>query len=176
MTINVEQEDAISILGRLKILPKKAIINIKETEKGKLVSRTYQIKEILEKPYTKLVIRYLISKTDVIKDYSITLENDTDKVYLCKYSPNVINTLFNTIINLELTNWRRVSLGLQPLRTIEDFSSLIFEKNIYNKRMNTLLRKIYDKNSSFFTKTFNSFVNKNEIIPVNIWSEKILTI
>lgn len=173
MTLELEQEESISILANLQVLQKLPIIKVEEIGNEKLVHRVYSVKTT-KYPIEQLVIDYKVNKcTDKVKDYSVTLENDTDKVYLCKYSPKKYNTLFNNVILLELSNWRRVAQGLNPLKTIKDYTSLMFELDIDNKQKNSLLKKIYEKNSLYFVKHFQKFVNSNYIIPSKEWMKQL---
>lgn len=175
MTLELEQEESISILSKLQVLKKLPIIKVCEVGNEKLVHRVYSVTNT-GYPIEKLVIDYKVNKcTDKVRDYTVSLENDTDKVYLCKYSPKTYNTLFNNIILLELSNWRRITQGLEPLKTIKDYTSLIFELDIDNKRKNSLLKKIYEKNSLLLVRQFQSFINTNYIIPAQVWSKQILT-
>lgn len=179
MTLEVNQEEAISILKNIKILPMEREIKIKNEDDGKMVIRKYHI-NVENSRYSNMdiiTIQYKVNKyTEKVKDYAVYLTNNfEDKVYLCKYSPKVLNTLFNNIILLELSNWRRIIQGLSPLRTINNYQSLMFELNIdSNKRINHLLYKLVEKNTSQLLNTFKEYQNSNAIIPVDIWQNQLV--
>lgn len=180
MTLNLEQEDSICLLKSIKVLPTEQKVSIIEDKNGnKKVYRQYQVS--LNSDYysilDKVVIKYEVGKyTDRVKNYEVFLTNDADDtVYICKYSPNILNTLFNNIILLELSNWRRASKGMKPLRTIEDYESLMFELNIdSHKRINNVLQKLVEKNTSQFLNKFSNYQNTNKIIPINVWEAQLV--
>ena len=179
MTLELEQEESIGILKNLIILPINNEIKINELDNEKMVNRKYHInlKNSKYPNMDKITITYKVNKyTEKVKDYAVYLTNNfEDKVYLCKYSPKVLNTLFNNIILLELSNWRRIIQGLSPLRTINNYQSLMFELNIdSNKRINHLLYKLVEKNTSQLLNTFKEYQNSNAIIPVDIWQNQLV--
>lgn len=179
MTLELEQEDAIGILKNLAVLPISNEVNVSEDNNNKLVCRKYHINiENSKFPnMDELTIKYKVSKyAEKIKDYSVYLTNSVgDIVYLCKYSPKILNTLFNNIIMLEMSNWRRVSKQLSPLRTIDDYKSLMFELDINNnKRKNHLLKKAMEKNTSKLLNLFKNYQDSNVIIPAEIWQTQIV--
>lgn len=180
MTLDLEQEESICLLKKVAVLPTEQIVNIIEDEKGnRKVYRQYQI-GLNDDQYSmmdKMVIKYEVGKyTDRVKNYEVYLTNNSsDTVYICKYSPNILNTLFNNIILLELSNWRRASKGMKPLRTIEDYESLMFELNIdSHKRINSVLQKLVEKNTSQFLNKFSNYQNTNKIIPVDVWEAQLV--
>ena len=76
---------------------------------------------------------------------------------------------------LEMSNWRRIVQGLKPLKTIDNYQSLMFELNIdSNKRINHLLYKLVEKNTSQLLNTFKEYQNSNAIIPVDIWQNQLV--
>lgn len=178
MTLEVNQEEAISILSKIKILPMDKEVKIKIEEDGKLVSRKYHI-DVNNNTYSTMdmiSVNYKVNKyTDRVKDYAVYLTNDSeDKVYLCKYSPKILNTLFNNIISLELSSWRRITQGLKPLKTINNYQSLMFELNIEsNKRLNHVLYKLVEKNTSQLLTKFKKYQNSNIVIPTDVWQQLI---
>lgn len=173
MTVELEQEDAIASIEKLEILPVKAQVVIKDVENYKLVTRKYQI-NCIDYPVTSLVIQYSLSSyKEQVKDYFVKLTDESGlEITLCKYSAKIFNTLFNNIILLELNNWRRISQGEEPLTTIYDYDSLMFELSS-NVKLNTLLKKLWDKNALEIIQGLESFVNSNNIVPVEIWEKQI---
>ena len=179
MTLELEQEESIGILKNLIILPINNEIKINELDNEKMVNRKYHInlKNSKYPNMDKITITYKVNKyTEKVKDYAVYLTNNfEDKVYLCKYSPKILNTLFNNIIMLEMSNWRRIVQGLKPLKTIDNYQSLMFELNIdSNKRINHLLYKLVEKNTSQLLNTFKEYQNSNAIIPVDIWQNQLV--
>ena len=179
MTMQVDQEEAISILTKLEALPIAPEIKVENKENIKSVCRKYKIKTNNTK-YSEMdaiVIKYKMSRyTERVKDYCVYLTGKFDDVvYLCKYSKGILNTLFGNIILLELGNWRRITQGLEPLKEMEDYVSLMFELDIENKRNNRLLENKLDKDFSF-KKAFPQYQNSNKIIPIKIWKSKLVPI
>lgn len=179
MTLELEQEESIGILKNLIILPINNEIKINELDNEKMVNRKYHInlKNSKYPNMDKITITYKVSKyAEKIKDYSVYLTNSVgDIVYLCKYSPKILNTLFNNIIMLEMSNWRRIVQGLKPLKTIDNYQSLMFELNIdSNKRINHLLYKLVEKNTSQLLNKFEVYQNTNNVIPAEIWQNQIV--
>lgn len=179
MTLEVEQEEAIGILKTIKILPIDKEIEINNKDNEKMVTRKYHI-SVENSKYSNMniiTIKYKVNKyTEKVKDYEVYLTNSSnDKIYLCKYSPKVLNTLFNNIILLELSNWRRIAQGLKPLKTMNNYQSLMFELNIdSNKRINHLLYKLVEKNTSQLLNMFKKYQNSNAVIPVDIWQNQLI--
>lgn len=124
----------------------------------------------------KIVVEYDMTRERVI-GYKVYLTNNSeDVIYICKHSPKILNTLFNNIILLELSNWNRIICGNVPLRTIDDYTSLMFElDNGSNKQSNLLLKKIVDNSTSFarLQKKFQDYKNTNRIIPAVLWKKQI---
>lgn len=180
MTLELEQEESIGLIEQLCILPIEKKVTVAENEDfSKTVCRTYCIHSENNKysNMNTIVIEYRMGKrTERVEDYSVYLTDGKDNtVYLCKYSPEIFNTLFNNIILLEMSNWRKASEGKKPLRTIKDFDSYKFELEIdSHKREDNLLQKLLDKNTSNFFNRFTEYRNSNKIIPTNIWKAQII--
>lgn len=174
MTLELEQEESIRILKEIEVIPMDNKINVKFINNEKLITRAYRINSSDTYPKMKwVVVSYKVSRyADKVKDYAIYLTDETDKVYLCKYSPEVINTLFNNIILLEMSNWRRIVNGLKPLKNINNYQSFKFEVG-NDKKLIHLLQKIIEKNTSALLTKFEKYKNTNEAIPAEIWHNQI---
>lgn len=178
MTLELEQEESIGVLQKIRVLPMDAILKVSEKENERLVIRSYHI-EINDDKFptmNTITVNYKVNKyTERIGDYSVYLANNTgDKVYLCKYSPKILNTLFNNIILLELGNWRRIVKGMKPLRTIKDYPSFMFELSIDSNKRISHLKKIVERNTLKIVEIFKEYVNTNKLIPVEVWQSQLI--
>ena len=76
MTLEVNQEEAISILKNIKILPMEREIKIKNEDDGKMVIRKYHI-NVENSQYSNMdivTIQYKVNKyTEKVKDYAVYL-------------------------------------------------------------------------------------------------------
>ena len=76
MTLEVNQEEAISILKNIKILPMEREIKIKNEDDGKMVIRKYHI-NVENSQYSNMdiiAIQYKVNKyTEKVKDYAVYL-------------------------------------------------------------------------------------------------------
>ena len=74
MTLEVNQEEAISILKNIKILPMEREIKIKNEDDGKMVIRKYHI-NVENSQYSNMdiiTIQYKVNKyTEKVKDYAV---------------------------------------------------------------------------------------------------------
>ena len=79
MTLEVNQEEAISILKNIKILPMEREIKIKNEDDGKMVIRKYHI-NVENNQYSNMdiiTIQYKVNKyTEKVKDYAVYLTNN----------------------------------------------------------------------------------------------------
>ena len=178
MTFDLEQEDSIKILSKIEFQKDGRDYKIVKNQNETMVTREYCVDcNKTEYPTAnKLVIQYKMNKyTGKVKEYTVFLTNELgDVIHLCNYSPNVINTLFNNIILLELSNWRRVTEGLTPFKYISDFTSYMFEvKKTTSKKFIGVLQRLIDKNSSSFFESFKKYGNTNEIISSEIWENQL---
>lgn len=178
MTLELEQEESIGILQKIKVLPIGTNLKVSEEKNERLVTRSYHI-DLNDSKYptmNTITINYKVNKyTEKVKNYSVYLTNNVgDTVYLCKYSPKILNTLFNNIILLELSNWRRIVKGMKPLKTIEDYPSFKFELSIDNNKRLSHLKKIVERNTSKLVETFKEYTNTNKLIPAEIWQSLLI--
>ncbi len=180
MTQQLEQKEAIEVLGNIKILPEDYNFKVVNCNRDRVVCRTYYIdKNSTKYPFlNRIVVEYKMNiSTERITDYSVYLTNDSgDILYLCKYTPDVLNTLFTNIISLELSNWRRIVNNQLPLKNINDYKSLLFEFGS-NKRDNNTLRKMIEKNinTSKILNKFHMYINTNGIVPTEIWKHQLFS-
>jgi hypothetical protein len=178
LTLDLEQEESITVIQKIKVLPMDREIKISEENNEKLVIRSYYI-DVKDSDYptmNKITIKYKFEgRTEKIKDYAVYLSNGLgDKVYLCRHSSKILNTLFNNIIMLELSNWRRVVQGLEPLKTIKDYKSLMFELDEDDDRRTIRsLEKHIEKNISNFLEKFQNYHNTNKIVPTEVWQIQV---
>lgn len=172
MTFQTTQEEARNILKEVIIIPEKPLVKILNKNCEKLVLRRYKI-NLVNSDWNEMTITYKVnSYTENVLDYSIYLTNSRkDILCICKYSPRIFNTLFNDIMSLEISNWQRIVRGLSPLRTINDFDSLMFELNIDNKQIALKLEKLCEKKNTSrkLFQEFKEFLNSNKVIPEQIW-------
>lgn len=181
MVQQLEQKEAIEVLKNIKVLPINYNFSVVPCDNVKIVCRTYYIDEESNKypSLDRITIKYGMNRfTERVTDYSVYLTNDSgDILYLCKYSPQILNTLFNNIISLELSNWHRIIENRKPLRTMDDYKSLMFElNNSSNKRTINILRKIIERNidTSKLLNHFDKYSDSNEIIPTTVWETQII--
>ena len=165
MTQQLEQKEAIEVLGNIKILPEDYNFKVVNCNRDRVVCRTYYIdKNSTKYPFlNRIVVEYKMNiSTERITDYSVYLTNDSgDILYLCKYTPDVLNTLFTNIISLELSNWRRIVDNQLPLKNINDYT----------------LRKMIEKNinTSKILNKFHMYINTNGIVPTEIWKHQLFS-
>lgn len=173
----LEQTEAIEVLKKMRVLPINYKFLVVTCNKEKVIRRTYHIDEGSNKYplLDTITIEYRMNiHTERITDYSVYLTNDSkDILYLCKYSPRVLNTLFNNIISLELSNWHRIINHQEPLRTMDDYKSLMFELGAgANRKLKRIIEN--NTNTSKLLNQFHDYLNSNEIIPITKWESQII--
>lgn len=175
MESEVEQEESIALIQKMEVLPIDVEVEIEKIEgNDRVVTRSYHV-DVKDNRYSmmdRLVVRYKI-KREKVKDYMVFLTDSArDIIFLCKSNSEILNTLFSNIIMLELSNWRMAALGEKPLRTIDDYNSVMFQLGA-NKTENRSLEKALDKDWVSFIEKFKTYYNSNKVIPIEVWQTQL---